>query len=374
MVPRDGNGAQANAPFKGNLGMDGINIAKVNKRCLVAGGAGFIGNNLCRYFINRGWQVDCIDNLSTGRLESISDLIGKPGFQFLKMDVADAKACRRLLRRQYAEVYHLACPTGVPNISRMGDVMLLASSLGTIHLLKIARRSKAKFLFASTAEIYGDPEIFPQTESYNGNVDPVGPRSAYEEGKRFGEAMTRHFGKQYGIDAFIVRIFNTYGPGMSPKDERVIPQMLRSLVEGRPVRIYGDGSQNRTFLHIEDLIEGFRRLMSAGTPGEVYNIGSRRQLTIRELYTMAVNATGRRQPAAFTEHFIEDHRGRLPDTSKLEALGWRQQISLEDGLRESFAKFVHEIESRDSSVRSKRARARVIERQDRELRLAQING
>lgn len=312
-------------------------------RCLVAGGAGFIGNNLCRDLLARGVGVDCVDDLSTGRLESVEDLVGRPGFRFLRASVAEANIVTRLGDRRYGTVYHLACPTGVPNIGPLGDRMLLASSAGTINLLEIARRSRARFLFASTAEVYGDPEVSPQPESYTGNVDPVGPRSAYEEGKRFGEAATRHFSRQFGIDAFIVRIFNTYGPGMSPHDRRVIPQMLLALINGSPMRIYGDGSQNRTFLHIDDLLEGFRRILAFGTPGEVYNAGSSRQVTMRQLRELAMAATARYVPVEYLHHFIEDHHGRLPDVAKLSALGWRQEVELESGLRDSYDAFLRDL-------------------------------
>lgn len=312
-------------------------------RCLVAGGAGFIGSNLCRDLLDRGSTVDCIDDLSTGRLQSIEDLSGMPGFRFIRASVAEAEIVTRLGDRRYGTVYHLACPTGVPNIGPMGDRMLLASSAGTINLLEIARRSRARFLFASTAEVYGNPEVSPQPESYTGNVDPVGPRSAYEEGKRFGEAATRHFSRQFGIDAFIVRIFNTYGPGMSPRDRRVIPQMLTALIQGSPMRIYGDGSQNRTFLHVRDLLDGLRRILAFGTPGEVYNAGSSRQVTVRQLRELAMAATERYVPVEYVRHFIEDHHGRLPDVSRLSALGWRQEVELESGLRDSYDAMLRDL-------------------------------
>lgn len=316
---------------------------QTQRRCLVAGGSGFIGSNLCRNLLDSGYIVDCIDNLSTGRMESVADLMERPNFHFFERDVADGGVSDEFGVHPYSEIYHLACPTGVPNISRLGNLMLLASSVGTMNLLEVAKNSGAKFLFASTAEIYGDPEVFPQPESYNGNVDPVGPRSAYEEAKRFGEAMTSYFGRRLGIEAFIVRIFNTYGPGMSPSDQRVIPQMLKCLIRNEPVPIYGEGSHNRTFLHVRDLLAGFRTVMAEGKAGEVYNIGSSRQMTIRQLYEVALQVTGRFAPALYSPPFIEDHHGRLPDTSKLQALGWRQEITLEDGLRESFQVFCREL-------------------------------
>jgi nucleoside-diphosphate-sugar epimerase len=316
------------------------------ERCLVAGGAGFIGSNLARALLARGMEVDCVDDLSTGRQNNISDLKRDPSFRFIRLDVSNAKGCARLLRRHYSEIYHLACPTGVPNIEILGEEMLLSSSAGTYNLLRIARRTGARFLFTSTAEAYGDPQVFPQPESYAGNVDPVGPRSAYEEAKRFGEALTCYYGRKHAIDVRIIRIFNTYGPRMSPDDQRVIPQMIGSLIHGEPVSIYGDGSQTRTFMHVNDLVAGLLTVMGRGRNGEVYNIGGSQQLTIKALFDAVKKATGLRGRAIFEKHFISDHRGRWPDTSKVEALGWKQKVSLEEGLREIYAEFLSTFELR----------------------------
>lgn len=313
------------------------------ERCLVAGGAGFIGSNLVRSLLDGGTQVDCVDDLSTGRLSNIADLNSNPNFRFIKLDVSDADKCRRQLRRDYSEIYHLACPTGVPNIEILGEEMLLASSSGTYNLLNVARRTGARFLFTSTAEAYGDPQVFPQAESYSGNVDPVGPRSAYEEAKRFGEAMTCYYGRKHGIDVRVVRIFNTYGPRMSPDDQRVIPQMIGSLINGEPVVIFGDGSQTRTFLHVNDLVAGLLLVMQRGGDGEVYNIGGSIQVSVKGLFEAVKQATGLRGTARFQKHFISDHRGRWPDTSKIEALGWRQKIGLHDGLCEMYAEFLRTL-------------------------------
>ena len=305
-------------------------------RCLIAGGAGCLGTNLARRLLDQGAHVDVVDNLSTGRQANVDLLSRHPNFSFIKMDVADPAICRRLQRRRYSQVYNLACPTGVPNIKRLGEQMLMASSAGTLNLLKIARRCKAKYLFASTAEAYGDPDVFPQPETYVGRVDPVGPRSPYEEGKRFGEALTRFWGGKYDLEVRIVRIFNTYGPAMSPRDQRVIPQMLTRLIAGQPVPIYGDGTQTRTFLHVDDLVDGLLTVVAKGVSGEVYNVGGDEQITVRDLFAMVKKATGLAGEAVFRNHFIEDHRGRWPDTTKLRALGWRPGISLEAGIRQSY--------------------------------------
>ena len=320
-------------------------------KCLIAGGAGFIGSNLAKSILERGMSVDVVDDLSTGRMENLAEFQSSSAFRFIRADIADVEVCQRLLRRRYSEIYHLACPTGVPNIELLGENMLLASSAGTLNLLRVARRSGAKFLFASTAEAYGDPQVFPQPETYVGNVDPVGPRSPYEEGKRFGEALTRYYGRKYGIEAYIVRIFNTYGPRMSPHDQRVIPQMLARLISGKPVVIYGDGSQTRTFLHVEDLISGFREVMRSGVSGEVYNIGGANQIRISDLFKTIKAVTGLRGGAIYKKHFIADHRGRWPDTAKIEALGWRQHVSLEEGIRRIYRDFRETLEDRQDTLR-----------------------
>ncbi|UVK39333.1 NAD-dependent epimerase/dehydratase family protein [Mesorhizobium sp. AR10] len=314
-------------------------------RVLIAGGAGFVGTNLARRLLEQGVSVDCVDNFSTGRRANVDDLARYPNFRFLKLDVADAGSCNRLLRRRYSHVYNLACPTGVPNIALLGEEMLMASSLGSLNLLKVARRSKASYLFASTAEAYGDPEVFPQPETYVGKVDPVGPRSPYEEGKRFGEALTRFWGRKHSVDVRIVRIFNTYGPGMSPDDQRVIPQMLSRLIAHKPVPIYGDGAQTRTFLHIDDLVDGLLTVMEKGVNAEVYNIGGATQITIRALFELVKTATGLAGNAVFEKHFIADHRGRWPDTSKIKALGWQQKVSLADGIRQSHQDILASIQA-----------------------------
>lgn len=325
-----------------------MNTLAKGRSCLVAGGAGFVGSNLVRRLLDLGMAVDVIDDLSTGRMENISEFRENPSFRFIKADISANGSWQSRFRRRYSYIYHLACPTGVPNIEVLGEQMLLASSAGTLNLLKVAERSRAKFLFASTAEAYGDPEVFPQRESYVGNVDPVGPRSPYEEGKRYGEALTRYYGRKHGVEVYIARIFNTYGPGMSLNDQRVIPQMLSRAISGRPLTIFGNGSQTRTFLYIDDLLCGLLRIMEAGAAGEVYNVGGSEQITIAELFGAVRSVTGLQVTASHEAHFLPDHRGRCPDTTKLQELGWRQSVSLEDGLRKSLRNFLRIQSQRES--------------------------
>lgn len=306
------------------------------KRILIAGGAGFIGSNLVREFLAQGHKVDCVDSLITGELANLDAVRMNQDFRFIHGDIADLGIVSRLRRERYTDIYNLACPTGVPNIALLGEEMMLASSAGTLNLLHVAEQSQARYLFASTAEAYGDPEVFPQAESYAGNVDPVGPRSPYEEGKRFGEAITAYYAQRHGIDARIVRIFNTYGENMSPKDTRVIPNMLLSMATGKRVVIFGDGTNTRSFLYVTDLIEGFALVMAQRQSGEVFNIGGEREMTINELFDACRKVTGSNSKPDYQPHFIEDHRRRLPDTSKIRRLGWKPRVPIEQGLRLSY--------------------------------------
>jgi dTDP-glucose 4,6-dehydratase/UDP-glucuronate decarboxylase len=315
---------------------------KSDKRILVAGGCGFVGSNLIRRLLADGHTVDCVDNLITGRAENIADL-GGSRLCFIQGDITNRHLTAALLKQRYTEVYNLACPTGVPNIAILGEEMLMSSSVGTLNLLKVAQHSQARYLFTSTAEAYGDPEVFPQGEDYVGNVDPVGRRSPYEEGKRFGESLTAYYARRYDVETRIVRIFNTYGPAMSPDDQRIVPQLLLKIARGEPVRIYGDGRQTRTFLYVDDLIAGLLCAMHKGAAGEVYNVGGEHEMTILDVVEMAQSAVGRRVELMFEPHFIEDHRRRQPNTAKVRSLGWTPRTSMPEGLRLSYAAMVETL-------------------------------
>lgn len=303
------------------------------KTVLVTGGAGFIGSNLCAALIRDDVYVDCVDNLITGRLEAIQHLRSSQRFRLLQMDITDPAFSLIALSTRYDEIYHLACPTGVPNIKTYGEEMLRTSSAGTEKVLQIARAHYARLIFASSAEVYGNPSIFPQSEDYCGNVSSVGPRSAYEEGKRYGEALTRLYSQKYCVDAKIVRIFNTFGVGMAPEDSRVIPRFLKRIREGRPIIVYGDGKQTRTYLYIDDLISALQIIMARGRSGEVYNVGGEQQYSIIELIEMIRSLTPAPVKVKYRPHFIEDHSGRLPMTSRVKELGWQPRVDIESGLR-----------------------------------------
>lgn len=303
------------------------------KRILITGGAGFIGSSLAKVLLTEGAHVDCVDNLITGRLESIQALRMNKNFRFLKMDINDAIFLMTCLSTRYDEIYHFACPTGVPNIRVYGEEMLKTCSRGTENVLELACAQGARVIYASSAEVYGDPDVFPQGEEYHGNVDPVGPRSAYEEGKRFGEAITRLYSEKYHVDAKIIRIFNTFGAGMSPDDSRVIPRFMKQIRDRRSIIVYGDGTQMRTHLYIGDLIAALLLVMGQGQRGEVYNIGGERQLSILELIDIIKGLTPLPVEVEHRPHFIEDHAGRLPMIAKVKELGWEPRVDIREGLR-----------------------------------------
>jgi len=304
----------------------------MKKKVLVTGGAGFIGSNLCRTLLDSGDEVCAVDNLITGKIENLIPLFGDRNFHFFGMDITHPVFLDIFSGISLDQVYHLACPTGVPNIKILGEEMILACSTGTLNVMEISRLHGAKTVYSSSAEIYGQPEKTPQEENYNGNVNPVGARSAYEEGKRFSESIVKMYVDKYDIDADIVRIFNTYGPGMSLSDQRVIPQFLQNISAGRELTIFGDGSQTRTLLYVDDLIRGIMLVMERGGQGEIYNIGGDEQISIKNLAKMTKRLTGCTGNIAYAPHFIEDHSHRQPSVERIKRLGWQPEISLEDGL------------------------------------------
>jgi len=299
---------------------------------LVTGGAGFIGSNLCRTLLEEGHSVHGVDNFITGSRENIAALSEYSAFTFIETDIAKPDFASHITAK-YDYIFHLACPTGVPNLTLLATEMLHTCSYGMFNILDLAKAQGSKFLFTSTAEIYGQPEKFPQDEEYTGNVHPMGIRSAYEEGKRFSESCLAAYVRYHGVDGRVVRVFNTFGPGMSLSDQRVIPQFVGSVKRGEAIRIYGDGSQTRTHLYVDDLVRGLHLAMNAGTPGEVYNIGGEHPLSIRSLAELVIELTTHEAGIEYVPHFIEDHRDRRPSVEKARSLGWRQEILVRDGLQ-----------------------------------------
>ncbi len=286
--------------------------------------------------MSKGFEVYAVDNLITGQRENIKPLLGNKKFHFFKLDIIKPKFKKIFSHIPIKQIYHLACPTGVPNIQKLSEEMLLVNSLGTLNVLELTKIHRAKLLFTSSSEVYGQSAVLPQKESHNGSVDPVGPRSPYEEGKRFSEALVAAYTKKYNLDTRIVRIFNTYGPGMSLSDQRVIPQFLCSILKDESLTIYGNGQQTRTFLYVDDLIQGFFLVMEKGKVGEVYNIGGSRQISIKKLADLVSQLANYQNGIRFASHFIKDCHRRQPSLKKIKNLGWSQEVSLREGLKRVF--------------------------------------
>ena len=303
-------------------------------RILVTGGAGFIGTNLCKALLKNGHDVVAVDNLITGSVKNVSILKKYPRFTFIKHDIT--KPFPQTLNFQFPAfnfIYHLACPTGVPNIKNLGEEMLSTCSLGTSNVLELARENNARLLFTSSSEVYGNPEKFPQDESYNGNVSPNGFRSPYEEGKRFSESLVKMYVDKYNLDAKIIRVFNTYGPYSSRSETRAIPRFLGMARKNKPLPIEGNGSQTRTFCYVDELLEGFEVIMKKGKKGEVYNLGSDQEIPILDLAKLILLITGSKSKIKFVSRPLHDHNRRLPELSKIEKLGWQARIFLREGLQ-----------------------------------------
>lgn len=305
-------------------------------RILVTGGAGFIGSNLCQRLLELGHQVIAVDNLITGSKKNIAHLTKNPHFQFIFHDIIkpfSLTISHQLLAIKY--IYHLACPTGVCNLTTYGEEMLLTCSLGTKNVLELAREKQAKLLFTSSSEVYGDAKVFPQSEDYTGNVDPIGVRSPYEEGKRFSESLITLYARKYKLDAKIVRVFNTYGPRMSLTDTRVIPRFLSQATSDKPLTVEGDGTQRRTFCYINDLIDGITLAMQKGKRGEVYNLGSDHETSIIHLAGLIIRLVRSKSKVKYVKRPQHDHQRRLPSLEKVKRIGWYAKIGIEKGLKKT---------------------------------------
>ena len=302
-------------------------------KAVVTGGAGFIGSHLCARLLDEGHEIACLDNLLTGSRENVADLLGRPGFRFFECDVteplpADLDAPTDL-------VFHLASPASPVGYMRNPLATALANSLGTRNALELARRHGARFLVASTSEVYGDPLEHPQREEYWGNVNPNGIRSCYDEGKRFGEALTMIYLREYGVDARIVRIFNCYGPHSDPSDGRIVPNFITQALRGEPITVYGDGTQTRSLCYVSDLVDGLiRAIGDAGRPGRVYNLGNPEEYTVLAFAQTIRRLAGSPSEIVFRAQISEDDpRRRCPDITRArDELGWSPRVGTEDGL------------------------------------------
>jgi dTDP-glucose 4,6-dehydratase len=296
--------------------------------CLVTGGAGFLGSHLCEELLRRSHRVICVDNLETGSLANIEHL-RDPDFVHLNLDIV----APYFVDEPVDLVYHLASPASPIDYLRLPLHTLKVGSHGTHHTVGLAKHKRARFLLASTSEVYGDPEVHPQPESYWGHVNPIGPRGVYDEAKRYAEALTMAYHRQQGVDTAIVRIFNTFGPRMRPHDGRAIPTFLRQALQDKPLTVFGDGSQTRSFCYVDDLIRGLIALAESGYHTPV-NIGNPREYTLLELAQVVVEVTGSRSEIVFEALPTDDPQVRQPDISQArEKLGWEPEVDLHEGLR-----------------------------------------
>src|ERR671930_570157 len=295
---------------------------------VVTGGAGFLGSHLCEYLLRQGFRVICVDNLETSTLENIEHLRDDE-FVFRNHDVIDHLE----IDEPVDFIYHLAALASPIDYMRQPLLSLKTGSYGTHHLLGLAKLKRARFLLASTSEVYGDPEVHPQPESYWGNVNPIGPRGVYDEAKRYAEALTMAYHSQQGVDTAIVRIFNTYGPRMRSHDGRAIPTFMRQALENEPLTVFGDGSQTRSFCYVDDLIRGLHLLAESREHLPV-NLGNPNEFSILELAQTVIRVTSSKSEIVFEALPIDDPQVRQPDITRArQLLGWEPEIELEEGLR-----------------------------------------
>ncbi len=304
-------------------------------RILLTGAAGFVGSHLAERLLRDGHEVIGVDNFLTGRRENLESLANFPRFSFLEHDVIQPVP----VEGDLDWILHLASPASPPRYLAAPLATLRVNAEGTRHLLELARRTGAAFLLASTSEVYGDPLVHPQPEDYWGNVNPVGVRSVYDEAKRYAEAITMAYHREFGLSVRICRIFNTYGPRMDPYDGRVVSTFIRQALLGEDLTVHGDGSQTRSFQFVADLVEGIRRLMEVDYPYPI-NIGNPEEYTILELARKVLELTGSPSRIRFTEPMEDDPRRRRPDISRArQILQWSPRVSLEEGLRETIRYF-----------------------------------
>jgi dTDP-glucose 4,6-dehydratase len=305
------------------------------RRVVVTGGAGFVGSWLCERLLGMSFDVVCVDNFVTGSRDNVAGLVGHPGFRLVEQDVSEGLA----VDGRVDWVLHLACPASPLDYLRLPVETMLVGSVGTRNALDLAEANGARFLLASTSEVYGDPAEHPQRESYWGHVNPIGPRSVYDESKRFAEALTTAYRNARGVDTGIVRIFNTFGPRMRVNDGRAIPAFMSQALAGDPLTVAGDGSQTRSLCFVEDTVTGIIDLAASGHPGPM-NIGSQDEVTMLELATWVRSLAGSGSTVEFVDLPADDPRMRRPDTTlAAEVLGWAPQVSIEEGLKRTLEWF-----------------------------------
>jgi dTDP-glucose 4,6-dehydratase len=303
-------------------------LSRPMSTCVVTGGAGFLGSHMCDYLLSRGHRVICIDNLDTGSLQNVEH-IRHPQFSFINRDLTEPLT----LDDEVDFVYHLASPASPIDYARLPLHTLKVGSYGTHHMLGLAKFKRARFLLASTSEVYGDPQVHPQPESYWGHVNPIGPRGVYDEAKRYAEALTMAYHRQQGVNTCIVRIFNTYGARMRPHDGRAIPTFLRQALQDKPLTVFGDGSQTRSFCYVDDLIRGLVLLGESNVHLPV-NVGNPKEMSLLELAEAVIQAAESRSEIDFEALPVDDPQVRQPDITRArQLLGWEPEVELPQGLR-----------------------------------------
>ncbi len=309
---------------------------------MVAGGAGFLGTHLCRALLDRGDEVVAVDNLVTGSIRNVEELGGRPGFSFVNQDVIDGVDVDGAVDA----VMNLASPASPADFELMPIKILEVGSRGTQRLIDLAMAKGARFFQASTSEVYGDPTVHPQPESYWGSVNPIGPRSVYDEAKRFGEALTMAYHRLHGVDVRIVRIFNTYGPHMRPDDGRVVSNFIIQALVGKPITVYGDGSQTRSFCYATDEVAGFLALLDSDVVGPV-NIGNPTEFTVLQLAQLVLDVTGSNAEITFEDRPQDDPMQRCPDITRARTLlGWEPRVDLRQGIERTVPWFAAELDRR----------------------------
>lgn len=304
------------------------------KTALVAGGAGFIGSHLCDELLRLGHKVICIDNLITGSETNISQAKQNPNFSFLRHDITESVP---EISGSVDYIFNLASPASPKDFKNLAEEIALVNSIGTVHMLQLAQKNKARYLEASTSEVYGDPQEHPQKETYWGNVNPNGIRSCYDESKRFAEAITMIYVRKYGLDARITRIFNTYGPRMRKDDGRVVSNFINQALEGRPLTVFGDGTQTRSFCYVSDLVAGILAVMFADNlNGEVFNLGNPEEYTVKDLAQKVKALTGSASPITLEALPEDDPARRQPDITKIKTrLKWEPKVAADEGLKKT---------------------------------------
>lgn len=307
------------------------------EKILVTGGAGFIGSHLCEYLLNKGYKVVCLDNLITGSKKNIEPFLGNPNFEFIEADVTNNESVNQLISKSITHIFHLASPASPVDFEKLSEEILTVNSIGVLKLLELVKNTKARFLMASTSEVYGDPKENPQKENYWGNVNSFGRRSCYDEGKRFAEAACYVYLKKHDVDLRVVRIFNTYGPRMRTDDGRALITFVMEAIKNEPFTVFGDGTQTRSFCYVSDLVEGlFKAMFVEKTKGEVFNLGNPEEYSMNDLAKKIKEMTASLSEIDYKDLASDDPKQRRPDISKAKnVLDWEPKVGVTEGLQKT---------------------------------------